>query len=94
MENLKMKAHEILEKAISTIKQRGVERDSELTGERSMAKIVDGFNAITGHGLTVKEGWLFMVLLKATRAASEKPQVDDFVDGAAYFGLAGEDKNV
>jgi hypothetical protein len=59
-------------------------------GERSMARCVAAFNALTGHQLTEREGWMFMAMLKASRAQAGALNLDDYVDGAAYFALAGE----
>lgn len=55
-----------------------------------MKRAVDAFNALTGHKLTEREGWLFMVALKAARATAGAHNPDDYEDGAAYFALAGE----
>lgn len=62
-------------------------------GERSMAKTVVAFNAITGHNLTEAQGWLFMALLKAVRAF-QRPgyHADSIEDMAAYVALMGEAK--
>lgn len=88
-----MKADEILDRAAETIIQRGTERD-QAGGERSMARIVAAFNAITGHQLTEREGWLFMIQLKAVRACTGSAiRDDDHIDGAAYFALMGERRN-
>lgn len=82
-------ASEILKTAEQVMSAKGAERD--VAQERSMARCVVAFNAITGSHLTERDGWLFMAVLKATRAASTPKGVpDDYVDGAAYFALAGE----
>ena len=60
------------------------------TGERSMGRTVEAFNAITGHKLTEEQGYLFMVLLKAVRSQQGKYKSDSYEDGAAYFALMGE----
>ena len=59
-------------------------------GERSMDKCVTAFNEITDSNLTVEQGWLFMVLLKAVRTQQGGFRLDSYEDGAAYFALAGE----
>lgn len=59
-------------------------------GERSVPATVEAFNAITGHSLTVEQGWLFMALLKAVRAQSGAYKSDNYEDFAAYAGLMGE----
>lgn len=59
-------------------------------GERSMAKTVAAFNALHGTQLTEVQGWHFMTLLKLVRAAQGQPHLDNYIDGANYFALAGE----
>ncbi|MFS1524480.1 DUF6378 domain-containing protein [Microbulbifer sp. 2304DJ12-6] len=78
-----------LEKAAQHMRDRAEQRDSE-NGERSMAKTVTAFNALYGFDLTEEQGWLFMVLLKQSRASCGVFVPDDYEDGAAYFALAGE----
>lgn len=82
-------AQKILGLASETIGTRAVERD-HADGERSMARTVAAFNALTGRDLSEVEGWLFMVALKAARAMGGRHKLDDYLDGAAYFALAGE----
>lgn len=81
-------APEILAAAAQCISDRAATRD--LPAERSMARNVRAFNALTGHTLTERDGWLFMVTLKAARATAGSHNPDDYIDGAAYFALAGE----
>lgn len=81
-------APEILAAAAHCIQQRAATRD--LPAERSMARTVTAFNAIAGHRLDERDGWLFMAILKAARATAGSHNPDDYVDGAAYFALAGE----
>ncbi len=84
-----MHAKDILASASTAIDSRAASRD--LKAERSMARCVKAFNALTSLDLSERDGWLFMAVLKATRAASsDTGLVDDYVDGAAYFALAGE----
>src|SRR5690625_4784057 len=83
-----MGAHGILSAAAEAIDDRAAERDVEQ--ERSMARTVQAFNALTGHELTETDGWLFMVVLKAARATAGAFQADDWIDMAGYVGLAGE----
>lgn len=83
-------AKDILGEATAMLDARASDRDKP-DGERSMGKIVGCFNIATGHSLSERDGWLFMVFLKAVRAATTphgKP--DDYIDGPAYFALAGE----
>lgn len=58
-------------------------------GERSMGKTVAAFNVITGLELTEEQGWLFMILLKAVRAQTDKT-LDSLEDMVAYAALRGE----
>jgi hypothetical protein len=82
-----MSAAEILRTAADTIEDRGRLRDTG--SERSMARTVEAFNALTGHGLTETEGWTFMVILKLAREQSAHDP-DNWVDGTAYMALAAE----
>lgn len=81
-------ATDILKEAAECIGDRASERDTE--EERSMASTVRAFNGMYGTELTEEQGWQFMVLLKMARAKGGEYRRDDFVDGAAYFALAGE----
>ena len=83
-------ASQILGTAQETLVQRAVNRDSVETGERSMAAAVSAFNALYGTEVSETQGWMFMVFLKAARARQGEFNLDDYVDGAAYFALAGE----
>jgi hypothetical protein len=78
----------ILQEAKRCIGDRASERDQE--SERSMARTVAAFNAMYNLNLTEEQGWMFMVFLKAARASGGSFKLDDYVDGAAYFALAGE----
>lgn len=85
-----MKAHEFLQAGVDAMADRATQRDTP-DGERSMNRAVIAFAAMTGHELTEHDGWLFMALLKMSRAtASDVVREDDYIDGAAYFALAGE----
>lgn len=83
-------ADEIVSQAAFEMKERAATRDNSGTGERSMAKTVAMFNAYTGLNLTEEQGWGFMVILKIVRGSGGGFRTDDYVDGAAYFGLMGE----
>lgn len=87
-----MQAQEIIHAAEECIGDRAASRD-QANGERSMARCVRAFNGITGHNLTTREGWKFMILLKLARACTPggRHNPDDYIDGCAYFGLAGEE---
>ena len=80
----------MLEEAAECIGDRASERDTE--AERSMAATIRAFNGMYGTELTEEQGWQFMVLLKMERAKGGEYRRDDYVDGAAYFALAGECK--
>lgn len=82
-------APDILISAADCIGNRASERD-HADGERSMATAVATFNALTGHKLTERDGWVFMSVLKLARAQGGRHRLDDYVDGAAYIALAGE----
>lgn len=82
-------ATQIVMQAASEMADRAKTYDNE-AGERSMDATVTAFEAVTGHSLTVEQGWLFMALLKAVRSQQGAYREDSYVDGAAYFGLAGE----
>lgn len=82
-------APEILRTAADAIAERARLRDCP-DGERSMARTVAAFNAITGRDLTEVEGWHFMELLKLARATAGGHHLDDHADRAAYAALAGE----
>lgn len=86
-----MSAVKYLNEAAHAIGDRAAERDTE--AERSMKSTVNAFNAMFGKDLTETEGWQFMVLLKMSRAKQGKFRDDDYIDGAAYFALAGESHN-
>lgn len=79
---------DILQLAQRCVGDRAAERDTD--AERSMKTCVDAFNAMYGTELTEEQGWMFMVFLKASRAKGGGFKLDDYVDMAAYAGLAGE----
>lgn len=84
-------APEILQAGIGHMQDRATTYDKP-EGERSMAATVAAFNAVTGDGHmdTEERGWLFMLLLKAVRCQQGGFKLDNYEDGAAYFGLMGE----
>ena len=59
-------------------------------GERSMAKTVAAFNALTGKTLSETEGWTFMAILKIARANQGAFRADNYEDLVSYAALAGE----
>jgi len=85
-----MKAQDLLRNSAQHIEDRAVARDQQ-DGERSMSRTVRAFNALTGHQLSERDGWMFMVALSPARACSNaKGLPDDYEDLAAYAALAGE----
>jgi len=80
---------QILQQAMDAQVDRAASRD--VGNERSMTATVAAFNAMYGKDLTVEEGWMFQVFLKASRAKGGDFREDDYVDGAGYFALAGEE---
>lgn len=82
-------ATDILISAADAITDRADQRDCE-NGERSMARAVTTFNALTKHSLSERDGWVFMAILKLSRAQEGRHIIDDYMDGAAYMALAGE----
>lgn len=84
-----MKAPQFLQAGLDAMQQRAATYDKP-EGERSMGATVEAFRAITGHAITEEQGWLFMAILKAVRSQQGNYSADSYIDGAAYFGLAGE----
>ena len=86
-------APQLLEKAASHMRDRAATYDSP-EGERSMAKTVAAFNAITGRDLTETEGWLLLQVLKDVRLF-QRPgyHADSAEDGIAYSALKAESKS-
>jgi hypothetical protein len=84
-------APEILADAARIMNQRGKDYDKP-DGERSMARTVMAFNAITGHQMSEADGWLFMALLKQVRlfTSRTKTHEDSVKDLVAYCALLGE----
>ena len=54
------KAPELLGRAAALMYERGQTYDKP-DGERSMRRIIEAFNAITGRDLNEQEGWLLMM---------------------------------
>lgn len=83
-------APEYLTRAADLMAERGKQYDSQ-AGERSMARTVEAFNAITGRDLSESDGWLLMLLLKQVR----QWQTPDFhrdsaEDAVSYAALLAE----
>jgi len=86
-------AHEVLEMGAKHMKDRAVTYDNA-DGERSMAKTVAAFNALTGHNVTTEQGWLMLCILKMSRSQQGEFKLDNYEDGAAYFALMGEQASI
>ena len=84
-----MTASDFLGAALNHMEDRASTYDNP-TGERSMGRTVEAFNAITGHKLTEEHGWLLMCLLKQVRSQQGKYKSDNFEDLTAYAALMGE----
>ena len=85
---------EQLRQAAQCIADHAASRDLP-EGERSMSRAVATFNTLTGHNLSERDGWVFMNILKLSRAQNSVEtgapvNLDDYIDGAAYMALAGE----
>lgn len=87
--SVSLSAPNLLKRASDLMIERAVQYDSP-EGERSMEKIVNSFNALTGKDLTEAQGWMFMVLLKLvrdnTRVVGHKDSCDDLIAYAALYG--------
>lgn len=84
-------ALDFLSKGKDILSERA-EEYSVPTGERNMAKTVTMFNTLTGHNLSVVEGWKFMAMLKMVRSQKVDGSFheDSYVDLINYTALAAE----
>ena len=92
-EETSMEAPHVLQRAEHLIRQRGMEYDgaSADARERSMARAVSVFNELHDTGLTVAQGWSFMLILKLVRAfGAPKFHQDSVDDATAYVALMAE----
>lgn len=88
-----MKATEFLKAAQSHMDARAQTYDRP-DGERSMARTVAAFNAVTGHNLSESDGWMLMMLLKAVRLTQRATyHADSAEDLVAYAALLGESRS-
>ena len=84
-------AHRYLKTAGETLEDRGELYDVPGGEERSIPSVMVAFNAITGRGLTDREGWLLLLLLKSRRLLIAPHHHDDScVDLVAYAALLAE----
>jgi hypothetical protein len=89
---MKTTASQLLKKADSLMEQRGQQYDKP-EGERSMAKTVLAFNAVTGRQLKESDGWLLLAILKMVRDNQrEMAHQDSCEDFVAYSALYGESR--
>jgi hypothetical protein len=79
----------ILQDAADILKERGKSRDKG-EEERSMATVVNIFNAAEGMSLTEEQGWKFMLCLKLGRMKGGKFHFDDYQDLVGYSALLAE----
>tara|TARA_B100000678_G_scaffold268886_1_gene255542 strand:- start:3263 stop:3547 length:285 start_codon:yes stop_codon:yes gene_type:complete len=84
-----MTAIDVLDAGLKHMQDRASTYDTP-DGERSISATVRAFEAVTGLSLTEEQGWIFMLLLKVARCQQGDFRADNYEDGAAYFGLAGE----
>lgn len=85
-----MRANDILSTAADLMAERSKQYDTR-EGERSMARTVEAFNAITGHRLTEADGFLLLQVLKDVRDRQrDEPHRDSLFDGVAYAALKAE----
>lgn len=85
-----MKAQELLAQAAKHMQDRSTTYDRP-QGERSIARTVRAFNALTGHNLTETDGWTLMMLLKVVRLTQRASyHADSAEDLVAYAALVGE----
>jgi hypothetical protein len=74
-----------------SIQTRRAEDYDQPDGERSMEKVVQMFNLVTGHELKESDGWLLQQLLKIVRDQSRtEAHVDSLMDNIGYGSLYAE----
>ena len=83
-----MRAEEFLQEALDALKNRAAIRDQD--SERSMARAVKIYNAMSRIPLNEADGWRLMVALKLARGLQGKFHADDYIDLAGYAALLGE----
>ena len=85
-------APELLGRAAAHMHERGKTYDAP-ERERSMGKVVQAFNAITGRDLIESEGWMFMQQVKLVRLFTRSDyHADSAEDNIAYAALLAEAK--
>ena len=86
-------AYSILNKAQEIMGQRAKDYDAN-SGERSMLRVIETFNAFKGRTVLSKsDGWLLMILLKLVRDGGRiYPHEDSLFDLVAYSALFAESR--
>lgn len=89
-----MKAEEILQLALKTLKERGNENGYDKKEERTAPKIATIYNAKKGANLTPLDVWDLMICLKEARLgtilANGSDPLDSLIDLIAYNALKAE----
>ena len=57
-------------------------------------RVADTVNALLGLNLKASDVAIIMAVVKMARIYSGGHNIDDYIDGAAYMGIAGECKEV
>ncbi len=82
-----MLAQEVCRRAVELL---GGNRDRDYGDPRELhRKIAALWSAYLGHAITAHDVALMMVLLKVGRAKAGRFNLDNYVDGAGYAGIAG-----
>lgn len=88
-----MRAPDFLKAGLGHMQDRATTYDKP-EGERSMRMTVDLVNVLLADKLSSplseEDGWNIMQLLKLVRSKQGEFKADNYEDGAAYAGLAGE----
>ncbi len=80
---------ELIKEAAGIVEERGSDNGYDAGKERSAAQVATIFNSLTGHNLTERDAWLFMICLKLVRNQS-KQRRDNILDLIGYAALMGE----
>lgn len=83
-----MRAEDFLQSALDALKNRAAIRDQD--SERSMARAVKIYNAMSRIPIDEADGWRLMVALKLARSMQGSFHADDYIDMAGYAALLGE----
>jgi hypothetical protein len=83
-----LKAHDICDKAASLVK--GDRERQHGDKSQNFGNIARLWSAWLGVEVAASDVAAMMVLLKLARTKTGSQNMDDFVDGAGYFGCMGE----